>query len=63
MSSRTKHRSASSTVTPLDVFNGDPWNALLVLGLRVYSKADVNVRVVKDGEGEEGDETSDGEDA
>lgn len=36
------------------LFKDDPWNALVVLGLRVYSKSkDVEVRVVKDEEVEE----------
>lgn len=36
------------------IFAEDPWNALCVLGVRVYSKCkDVEVRVVKGGDGEE----------
>lgn len=42
--------------THLDFLNGDPWNALLVLGLRVYSKGEVRVKVVKDGDDEEEEE-------
>lgn len=56
------NRTSSSPVAPLDVFSGDPWVALLVLGLRVYSKGDVSVKVVKDGDEDDDVETS-GDDA
>lgn len=46
----------------MDVFSGDPWVALLVLGLRVYSKGDVSVKVVKNGDEDDDVETS-GDDA
>jgi hypothetical protein len=36
----------------LDFFASDSWNAMLALGLRVYSKGDVKVKVVR-GEDEE----------
>lgn len=35
-----------------DLHEDDPWNANVVLGLRVYSKGDVKITVVKGDEGE-----------
>lgn len=29
----------------IDLFDNDPWNALCVLGLRVYSKCEVKLKV------------------
>jgi hypothetical protein len=36
---------AAARVSQLEFFADDPWNAMLVLGLRVYSKGDVRVGV------------------
>ena len=43
---RTKSRAPSAA--QLDFFAGDPWNAMVVLGLRVYSKGEVKIKVVRD---------------
>ena len=48
---RTKSRTSSAA--HLDFFADDPWNAMVVLGLRVYSKGEVTVKVVR--EDEDGD--------
>lgn len=43
---RTKSRASSAA--HLDFFADDPWNAMVVLGLRVYSKGDVTVKTVRE---------------
>lgn len=59
--SRSSKSSSSSSKTN-GIFGDDPWNALCVLGLRVYSQsAELKVRVVRgDEDEEEGEGESDG---
>lgn len=43
---KSESSSHSSTAgNHIDIFGDDPWTALCVLGLRVYSKAEVRIRV------------------
>jgi hypothetical protein len=43
--SKSRAAAAAARVSQLEFFADDPWNAMLVLGLRVYSKGDVRVGV------------------
>lgn len=43
--SKSRSAAAAARVSQLEFFADDPWNAMLVLGLRVYSKGDVRVGV------------------
>lgn len=45
-------RQTSARSSKNEIFEGDPWNAVCVLGLRIYSfKAGTKVKVVKPAEG------------
>jgi hypothetical protein len=45
---RTRAKSRASSAAHLGFFADDPWNAMVVLGLRVYSKGEVKVRVARE---------------
>lgn len=46
-------KSRASSAAHLDLFADDPWNAMVVLGLRVYSKGEVTIKVVREGDGDD----------
>ena len=50
-----RSKSRASSAAQLDFFAKDPWNAMVVLGLRVYSKGEVKVTVVRDEDEDEDD--------